>query len=163
MEIVPSIEEAQKMHAQISQLEKARAASSELGAALANPAVPLNSKIAIVQQLATRLDIPPVGQRVLEVLVRNNRINQLGSILEAWRESINRASGVAMANVRSAHQLSSAEEEELRRALEAKTGKRIDLHVETDPSLLGGFVAKIGSEVFDASVAGRLERLEQLG
>jgi F-type H+-transporting ATPase subunit delta len=100
---------------------------------------------------------------VLEVLVRNNRINQLGSILEAWRESINRASGVAMANVRSAHQLSSAEEEELRRALEAKTGKRIDLHVETDPSLLGGFVAKIGSEVFDASVAGRLERLEQLG
>jgi len=38
------------------------------------------------------------------------------------------------------------------------------LTIKTDPELIGGLVAKIGSEVFDASVLGKIEKFrESLG
>ena len=43
-------------------------------------------------------------------------------------------------------------------ALEARTGTRVRLRTELDPSLLSGFVVRLGSEVFDASLARRLAR-----
>ena len=47
---------------------------------------------------------------------------------------------------------------EIREALEARTGTRVRLRTEIDPSLLSGFVVRLGSEVFDASLARRLTR-----
>src|SRR5947209_4114747 len=66
--------------------------------------------------------------------------------------------------VRAAQQPTSAELEELQRTLEKKTGRNVEVEVRVDPSLLGGFVAKIGSDVYDASVAGKINKFrESLG
>ena len=46
----------------------------------------------------------------------------------------------------------------IREALEARTGTRVRLRTELDPSLLSGFVVRLGSEVFDASLSHRLTR-----
>ena len=43
-------------------------------------------------------------------------------------------------------------------AFEQKTGKQVELDVKTDPNLLGGFVAQIGSEIWDASVSGKIHK-----
>jgi F-type H+-transporting ATPase subunit delta len=45
--------------------------------------------------------------------------------------------------------------------LEKKVGAKVDLDVTIDPALIGGFVAKIGSEVYDASVAGKIEKFRE--
>ena len=41
------------------------------------------------------------------------------------------------------------------------TGKRIALDTRVDPSIIGGVVARIGSVVYDGSVARHLERLRE--
>ena len=121
------------------------------------PAFRVGNRAALVQRLGTG----ELSGRVLEVLIRNHRINNLGSIVEALAEMIRRATGTLAAEVRAAHQLTPDEQASLARTLEAKFGSKVEVTVTTDPTLLGGFVAKVGSEVFDASVAGKINRFRE--
>ena len=78
--------------------------------------------------------------------------------IEALAEMIRTATDTVAADVRSAKPLSDQEQAELRRTLEKKAGRKVELTIKTDTELIGGLVAKIGSEVFDASVSGKIER-----
>ena len=97
----------------------------------------------------------------LEVLIRNHRINDLGGIVEALASYIREATNTVAADVRTAHVLSDAERAELQSTLERKFGRKVELGLTTDPALLGGFVAKVGSEIYDASVVGKIERFRE--
>ena len=160
-EIVPDPKEAQRLHAELESFEKARAGSSELSGLLANPAVAAETKVSIVNTIAGRLQLSTIPRRTLEVLVKNHRINQLQGILDAWLELINRSLNIAVADVRAAHSLSEAEAAKLREALQKRFGRTVQLKVETDPSLLGGFVATVGNEIYDASVLGQINRFRE--
>ena len=96
--------------------------------------------------------------RLLDVLIRNRRINDLSDIVAGLATMIREATGTVAAEVRSASPLSSKEEADLRAMLERKVGAKVDVDITVDPELIGGFVAKIGSEVYDASVAGKIEK-----
>jgi F-type H+-transporting ATPase subunit delta len=72
---------------------------------------------------------------------------------------INDATNTVVANVRAAHQLGEDEKAELTKALEARLGRKVQLHLAVDPTLLGGFVAEVGSEVYDASVLARIQKI----
>jgi F-type H+-transporting ATPase subunit delta len=75
---------------------------------------------------------------------------------------IHQSTGVAVAEVRTAHELQPEEKDILRQSLERRFGRKIELRLSTDPSLLGGFVAQIESEVYDASVNGQLGRIRNI-
>jgi F-type H+-transporting ATPase subunit delta len=55
--------------------------------------------------------------------------------------------------------LSEAQRQAVAKALEAKVGQKIVLEAEVDPSLIAGLQVQIGSELYDGSVKGRLDRL----
>ena len=61
----------------------------------------------------------------------------------------------------SAHKLSSKEEKAIQTAMEEKIGKKLELTVEVDPELIGGFVLKVGDKLFDGSVSSSLRRIKQ--
>ena len=82
-------------------------------------------------------------------------------ILAALAIYVNQALGIAVAEVRSAKALTPDEMKELADTLSKKVGKRVELDVTTDPSLIGGFVAKIGSEVLDATVARKITKFRE--
>jgi len=65
-----------------------------------------------------------------------------------------------IAEVRSVIELSDDQKQRLAAALEAKTGKRVELKVIIDPTLLGGLVAQVGDTVIDGSVKSRLQQLK---
>jgi F-type H+-transporting ATPase subunit delta len=160
MEVVPDLPKAQAMHAELIRFEEARKGSPELMQIFANPGVSADAKTRIADAIAKRLGLSDLAVRIIHVLIQNHRVNQMGSVLQAWQAMINERLGVEVAEVRSAHPLSEAERKELKAALERKLGKRIELQVETDPALLGGFVAKVGSDVYDASVVGQIHRFQ---
>jgi F-type H+-transporting ATPase subunit delta len=45
-------------------------------------------------------------------------------------------------------------------ALEASTGKTVEIDFQVDPSLIGGMVAQVGDISYDASVRARLEDIQ---
>jgi F-type H+-transporting ATPase subunit delta len=164
MDVVQSPDRAAALLAELRRFEQARKNARELHELYANPAMEMSAKTNVTRTIAKRLDLSEMAVKVLEVLIRNHRINDLGAVNEALAELIRQATGTVAAEVRAAQQPTPPELEELRRTLEKKTGRKVEVDVSVDPSLLGGFVAKIGSEVYDASVVGKINKFrESLG
>ncbi|MCA0252245.1 MAG: F0F1 ATP synthase subunit delta [Actinobacteria bacterium] len=67
----------------------------------------------------------------------------------------------AIAEVTVARPLSAEQAERLRTALSAQVGREVSLQVVVDPSVLGGVRVKLGDEVIEGTVAGRLEAAER--
>ena len=161
MDAAGSPAKANELRGELMRFAVALRASSDLREFYANPAVDEHAKIAVTQTLSRKMKANELAGRTLEVLVRNHRINDLDAILGALAAYVNKALGVAVAEVRSAKSLSADEIGELADTLSKKVGKKVELDIRTDPKLLGGFVVKIGSEIWDASVAGKINKFRE--
>jgi F-type H+-transporting ATPase subunit delta len=164
MDVVQSPDRAAALLEELKRFEQARRGAADLEALYANPAQDSAAKLNVTRAIAGKLGASDMAVKVLEVLVRNHRINDLGAINDALAAMVRQATGTVAAEVRTAQQPTPAELDELRRTLEKKTGRKVEVDVTVDPSLLAGFVAKVGSEVYDASVAGKINKFrESLG
>lgn len=152
---------ANELRGELIRFASALRASSDLREFYANPAVDESAKISVTQTLARKMKASELGARTLEVLVRHHRINDLDAIVAALAAYVNKALGIAVAEVRSAKSLGADEIRELADTLSKKVGKKVELDIKTDPKLLGGFVVKIGSEIWDASVAGKINKFRE--
>jgi len=161
MDVAGSPEKAAALRDEMSQFEQVRRMSRDLQEMYANPGIDHASKNKVTAAIAAKLGLSDFALRLLDVLIQNRRINDLGDIVSGLATMIREATGTVAADVRSASKLSSKEEGELRAMLERKVGAKVDLDVTVDPQLIGGFVAKIGSEVYDASVAGKIEKFRE--
>lgn len=161
MEIQPDPAEAQRTLEELARFERARSSSPDLEELFRNPGFDAETRIQITRTMGERLGLSDLSKRTIGVLVRNHRINDLGSIIEAWRALINLALGVSVAQVRTAHPLAPEEEAKLQASLEKRFGRKIELRLSTDASLLGGFIAQVESEVYDASVSGQLNKFKE--
>ncbi|MEM9237223.1 MAG: F0F1 ATP synthase subunit delta [Verrucomicrobiota bacterium] len=63
--------------------------------------------------------------------------------------------------VESATDLDTASRERVAAGLAAKYGADLTYEYRTNPDLLGGLKVRVGNDVFDGSVRGRLDRLSQ--
>ena len=63
------------------------------------------------------------------------------------------------ADVSSARDLTAAQQASLEVQLSRLAGKKAKLRFKTDPALIAGVVARVGSVVYDGSVRGQLDRL----
>jgi F-type H+-transporting ATPase subunit delta len=161
MDVAKTPQTAAGVRDELARFELARAAAKDLQDVYANPGIDAESKRKITRSIGQKLSMGELSSRVLEILIQNHRINDLGSIVEALAEMIRQATGTLAAEVRAAHRLSDEEQAALARTLEAKFGRKVEVTVTTDPTLLAGFIAKVGSEVYDASVAGKINRFRE--
>src|SRR3954462_11056674 len=156
MEVAGSAEKANALRGELMMFESAVRTSPELRDVYANPGISADVKKAISDRLVSKMKLSELAGRAVDVLVRFNRINDISAILSALASYVNDALGVAMAEVRSAKALSPDELMKLADVLGKKVGRKVELEDKTDPKLLGGFIARIGSEVYDASVIGKI-------
>ena len=161
IDVAGSADAANKLRGELMPFEHAVRTTSELRDLYANPGIELQKKLEITNRLASRMKVSDMAKKVLEVLVRNQRINDIDAILAALTAAVNEMLGVAVAEVRSAKSLTPDEMSKLASVLSGKVGKRVELDVRTDPALLGGFVARIGSEIYDASVIQKINRFRE--
>jgi F-type H+-transporting ATPase subunit delta len=95
------------------------------------------------------------------LLLRRNRTHLGPQIAEAYREILDAANGISHAIVTSAVPLSGDEEKAVRQKLEQLTGGTVVMQTETDESILGGLVVRIGDRLIDGSTRSRLQALKQ--
>ncbi len=161
MDLAGTPQQAAALETELRRFEAARASSPELASLFENPGVDVEAKLRVVREMARRIGVSDLGGRFLEVLLHHHRLNSLGAVLDGWREMINEALDITVAEVRAAHALDETERGDLKAALESRFGRTVDVRVETDPALLGGFVATVASEVWDASIRGRLAKFRE--
>jgi F-type H+-transporting ATPase subunit delta len=161
MDVAGSPDKANSIREELTRFEQARRASADLQVLYPNPGIELDSKISLTRAIGKRLGLSELTLKVLEVLIRNRRINNLDSIVEALAAMIRQATGTVAAQVRTANRLTDQELKTLQRVLQKKFARKVEMEVSVEPTLLGGFVAKVESEVYDASVAGKINKFRE--
>lgn len=161
MDITGTPQKAAELRTELQRFANARRGSRDLNDLYANPGIDLAQKLQITQTIAKKLGLSDLAVKVLDVLIRNHRINDIDGILDALASYVNKELNISVAEVTTAHKLSEPEIAQLRTTLEKQAGRRVEMRLTVDPSLLGGFVARIESRIFDASVVGKIEKFRQ--
>jgi F-type H+-transporting ATPase subunit delta len=143
-----------------SSVARAIAADRRLRNFFASPSVPVDAKRGALAELARRGGVDEFGQRLLRLALDNRRILGSSEIVSAIREASDRRQGVVEASVTVAAPLLDGDHERIRQALARQLGRRVRMRVQVDPKILAGFVARVGSEVFDASAERAIERFQ---
>jgi F-type H+-transporting ATPase subunit delta len=126
---------------------------------LTSPSVRPERKDQILTEVFEGRALPTVV-RFLRVLNRHGRLGLLGPILRQARALWDRRQNRQPVTVRSAVPLDDAEQEALRQRLGPLVGGATPvLHLEVDPSLIGGLVIQVGDDRYDGSIRTRLARL----
>lgn len=131
----------------------------ELGKVLASPAVEFAVKDRVVAQ--TLPDLSPEAHNLVKLLLRRGRLGLAPQIAAHFRLMLNDFRGIATAQVTSAVPLTDGELAAVSGRLAAMVGRKVLVEPEVDPSIMGGIVARIGDQLIDASVKGRLEALKK--
>jgi len=106
----------------------------------------------------------PVVRNFLHILAERDRLDEVPGIAEALREMVNRRRGIMTAEVTTAVVMDSEMEQTVAQRLAAylhRQPNQIALRTHVDPNIIGGVVARVGDQVIDDSVRGRLERLRR--
>jgi F-type H+-transporting ATPase subunit delta len=104
-------------------------------------------------------DLGPAQRQFLHVLASNERLLVLPQVAAQF-EGLHRASqGVLRAEISTAFPLDSEQLAQVVATLEARYGQKVDALVQVDTDLIGGVSIRIGDEVVDASVRGKLAQL----
>jgi len=129
---------------------------------LRNPTFNIPRRQAIVKEISTRLRLSTVTNNFLQLLIDKDRMMYLPDVAALYRELVDETAGRARVKLASAQDLSQKKIEELKKGLQALVGKQVIMEVETDPSLIGGVVARVGDTIYDGSVKTQLARLKEI-
>lgn len=133
-------------------------AAPEMKALIGNPAL---APVRLAELIASAVPGLSKSQRdLLSVLAENERLAALTEISAMYETLRNEAERVLAAEVTSAYPMSDAQVAEITGLLEKKHGKKVKVSVSVDPELIGGVSIAIGDEVMDASVRGKLARMQ---
>jgi F-type H+-transporting ATPase subunit delta len=133
---------------------------SELQTALESPGVPPAAKKSVVEALVSRGQFVPAVGKLLVMLAERDRLTLLTDVLEAFRARLREEQRVLEAEVTTAMPLEPEQRAALQQRLGAATSRQVTLTTKVDPSLIGGLVARIGSTVYDGSLATQLAKLK---
>ena len=112
--------------------------------------------------MAKALNLSAETLSCLEVITQNHRIADLKAILEMYASVYYQKNNIAEVFVETVKKLSPAQDKKLGAVLQKLFGKQVVVSYELNPSLIGGLRVKNGSEMFDDSLANKLNHLENL-
>lgn len=145
----------------LDSLNQALADSRELRQLVESPLVGRDEAAKTFSAIAAKLALDPLTTNFLGVLARNGRKGQLGDVIRLFRRLAAEHRGETSAEVVSAHPLSDEQMNTLKTRLKARAGRDVTVEASTDPAILGGLIVKLGSEMIDASLKTKLNRLAQ--
>jgi F-type H+-transporting ATPase subunit delta len=135
-------------------------ANDELRTTLSDPALPVDRRQRIVEELLGPR-ASPVTTALVSFVVGAGRSRDLPAIIDRLVRRAAEERAEAVAEVRTAVPLTEDQRRRLAEALSRATGKRVSVKAIVDPRVLGGVVAQVGDTVIDGSIRHRLEALKE--
>ncbi len=119
---------------------------------------PENKKV-VIKELSAKLNMQPLSQRFVEHLAETGRIRYINDVHEAFLAILSEKQNRAAVRLTTATTVNSGDLEDIKKKLEALTGKQVDIDAKVDVSLIGGAKAQIGSTIYDGSIKNQLSKL----
>ena len=127
----------------------------QLARLLTDAGTPADKRVGLLREVLGE-KVTPVTATLLEQAVRNPRSRHLDVAAEELSELAAARRDRYVAHVRTSVRMTGEQEQRLTDSLSRLYGRPLSLQVELDPDLLGGLVVRVGDELIDGSVAGRL-------
>lgn len=129
---------------------------------LKSPIVKPSKKLDIFKALfADKFDT--ITNSFLNILVKKGRETFLPEIADAFMGQYKKLKKISTVKLTTAAPLTDSNKEAIKKKLQESeaTEDTIDLHVQVDEELIGGFVIEFDDRLYDASVAHKLEELKK--
>jgi F-type H+-transporting ATPase subunit delta len=132
--------------------------------ALANPGLDDQQRAEFVGSVVSALPggelfTAAEGKNLLRLLAENDRLVTLPEIAAQFDALKTAAENKAKVTVTSAAPIDDAQAADIKKSLERKLGRAVELTLAVDASLIGGAVIQADDMVIDGSVRSRLQRL----
>jgi F-type H+-transporting ATPase subunit delta len=127
-----------------------------------NPVFDQDEKKAVVTSILQKIDISKTTENFLKLLVDKRRIDILPEIENAYRQLMDDTLKRTRVNVRTAFPLSAELSRKLQERLEEMTGKKVEMAIAEDASLMGGIVVGVGDTLYDGSIKTQLRNIRNL-
>ena len=140
---------------QLGNVQKALREDTALRTALHDPKIPAADKL----QMLDQAKVGAVGSDVrkfLGTLLEAGQLDQIDSILVEFERLVRRRPKVQVARVTTAVPLTEAEKEAMQARLAARFGSDLEFQYEVDGSVIGGVYLRVGDQVIDGTVSGKL-------
>ena len=143
----------------LDSLEAALAGSPDFATLVASPLVSRSDASKAIAALVPTLGVDPITAKFIGVLAHNGRLAELKNVIRLTRLLALGHRGETTADVISAHPLDDRQIAELKSKLRTRVGREVGIKATVDPSLLGGIVVRLGSQMIDASIRTKLNTL----
>ncbi len=133
--------------------------SEELAQFMASPLAKADAKKGVLNQVFGEA-LHPFTKNFLMLLVDRRRILFLDGICRQYQVLLRKLKQTVLAEVTSTVELNDAQKSSIRDKVKAMTSaNEVEIETTIDPSLIGGVIIKVGSQVIDASLRGQLRRI----
>ncbi|MEM8838103.1 MAG: F0F1 ATP synthase subunit delta [Pseudomonadota bacterium] len=154
-----NIKESEK---DLDSFEAAIEESADLERLIKSPVFSADDQFNAVNAILEKASLGEQVANFIRVVAKNRRLFALPSMIAAFRVLAAQSRGEVSADVTSAVALDKDQIAELSAALKEKIGKDVVLNQIVDPTILGGLVVKVGSQMIDTSVRTKLNSLKTM-
>ena len=134
--------------------------SNSLVSVMSSSTISKDIKFSIIDDLSKRYKISLEVKNLLYILINNKRVFLLEQIYRDFQRRIDTSQGIKNIEIISYSKLSKKIETALTKTLSKFLGKEVRLNNKIDESLIGGFLIRFDSDLYDASIKSYLQRLQ---
>jgi F-type H+-transporting ATPase subunit delta len=135
-------------------------AHEELMALLETPRLPFEAKKELLRQQLG--EINPLALNLAFLLVHKGSLGLSADIFQQYSNLLDAHRGVERARVTTALPLGTEEKEVVSRRLGEIVDRKVVIDGQVDPSIIGGFIARIRDTLIDGSIHQKLETLKKI-
>jgi F-type H+-transporting ATPase subunit delta len=133
--------------------------NSELAGFISSPTIKGETKEAALKEVFAGTQ--NITQGLFQLLRENKRFDIVGQIAAQYNIQFDELNGVEVATVTTALPLTAELEAKVLDKIKEFSNKKITVKNVVDPSIIGGFILRIGDKQFNASIANRFLTLKR--
>lgn len=133
--------------------------NQELNTFIQNPTIKVEVKESALLEVFASINAVTKG--LFRLLFENKRFEILGKIATEYNNLNDEANGIQVAKVTTAIAMDANLEAKVLAKIATFSDKKITIENTIDPSIIGGFILRIGDKQYNASIASRLQVLKR--
>jgi F-type H+-transporting ATPase subunit delta len=130
----------------------------EVAAALVNPRLSMAQRTQLAMELLDGVSTP--ARNLALLLIERRRTRLANEILAHYHRLTDEALGIVRARVTTPIEPDEQLLKKINETLREKFGAAVQTTVETDPSIIGGLIVRVGDRVVDDSIRTHLQQLQ---
>ncbi len=146
----------------LEEFSQALGGTGEEGRALLSPFFPKEARREMLNRVLDRAGLGALPSNFIKLLMDNDRLGDLADIAEVYKKMVDEHNGVVQATLTAAVDLEDSRIEAIKGALSKFAGRRVELTVTRDSSIIGGLIARMGDLTIDGSVRTQMNNLARL-